>query len=1492
MQCNSCSDCNTKIAAASAGETIKLNTSISDYSSTCIDFNGKDNITFNCQGYTIDGNDPTSGAYGIYLDDTGDGSNNNTIRNCTITDFYAGLHILSSDNNLLINNTINSNLFDGVWLWSSNSNTIINSTINSNVYRGLYLYDSENNNITENIFEKNRRDTEVYESSPNNFQDNQFIGNSISNMISISFDNRTPDLSDLVKFNISVYYPNGTACASFTDKTYTRPNETVNSSTSSEKIIGNFTVDENGMYSLVVNITDSNGNRVKRKYTFFVNTTQTRITNYYLRPDVNPTHGQPAGSDAKSLLFDSPSGASSFTCGQWIQASTDNISSTPFGYIKNINISSWYKVSDRVDGEYIGIQRYVFRGYEMDKQEPIPLASQWTWNVSNFTQLNWSIDYEIDWYRFAIKLYGTNPTWYTNQTHPSYVNVSYLYSNKPEIKELTNVDNVTLLSATSPSIEENNATIYLEGTGTTNLTVKMPNTYTYNAYYDGVACGSGDCNLTQFGGELEFQINLGSEHNITINGQNTAPTAIVSIAPSFPNSSNNLTCNATIEDPDSGQTLTAYWNWYKNDVLNITGYYSSSITNNTNTLITTLLSGNTSDGEEWKCEIIPYDGKANGTSVSDSVFIGIHPPQYSNVGDNSSASYPYQNNYVKHYAYWTDETELGYYKFSWNNSGSWSNETYAFLDQTPNVVETGMTVGYYSSIAADSEGVVHISHRNNTGEDLRYCNNTGGTWSCVFVEGSAISAYGQWTSIAVDSNNKIYISHQLDDTMGIGADLKCCNNTRGSWGCVVVVGTGSTRYYGEYTSIAVDKNNKVHIATTNGSGTVNSLLYCTNALGSWACAQPLSNATDVKYISLALDSGNKAHISYFNDTPDDLWYCTNSEGPWSCEAVESSFLVSYGSYSSIAVDSTNKVHISHRYDAITDALRYCNGVIGSWNCSSVETGDLGYYSSIAVGTDDRPHIIHFSTSNQVRYCEYNSSWNCRVLFSNTGEPRTYGRALAVKKGRLVDSTSDIGYGVLSFYNSTNGGLGYYNTQNKTEQWSNVTKQVTASPGSTVSWMIYANDTANDWNQTGQQNYTVKVPCGYYVNSNLNLDQDITGCTGTILYINASYVTLDCQNHYLQTTGNYSINNTGFSNVTVKNCRINGSSSNSHDGILYYQASNGTISNNIITEANYGISLLYSSNNNISDNNATAAYTIYIYSSSNNSILGGSIKNPSGEKESKIYNLFNISSTNSFRNTNFTAKRQIYLNNTNDWFNYNNDTTGGVWLNTSLSVAQPTITRELVNINQTLVQWNDTNTTGTGITATYNVSGLLASTYYNVYNNSVLAYTRQSSSEGWLNFTILLGSEHEIKVEKYPCSLAMGFSTALLNGIQFGSVDPTNQINNATENNFSGVTNYSIQVQIGTGCSPSTGKLWTGVNQSFNTTGGNSIPYTLYFHRYNNTNNTVPGSSQTPYSLDYQLIGDNLQNGDYSYMKFFMNVSTGTVPGTYKSYTFFKLNLTS
>ncbi|MFN3527521.1 MAG: nitrous oxide reductase family maturation protein NosD, partial [Candidatus Altarchaeaceae archaeon] len=105
--CDSCSDCMNKLNNASCTE-VYLTANITDYSGTCINnpenFNNK---IFDCQGHTIDGNDAWQSS-GIYLN----GKQNNTIRNCVITDFNYGIVLDYSSNNTLINNAMNNNTYN------------------------------------------------------------------------------------------------------------------------------------------------------------------------------------------------------------------------------------------------------------------------------------------------------------------------------------------------------------------------------------------------------------------------------------------------------------------------------------------------------------------------------------------------------------------------------------------------------------------------------------------------------------------------------------------------------------------------------------------------------------------------------------------------------------------------------------------------------------------------------------------------------------------------------------------------------------------------------------------------------------------------------------------------------------------------------------------------------------------------------------------------------------------------------------------------------------------------------------------------------------------------------------------------------------------------------------------------------------------------------------------------------------------------------------
>jgi len=148
--CSNCTDCTDAIANASSGDIINLTADISNVNGTCIDFDGKDDVTLDCQGYYIEG-DGVGTDYGIYLSNTNSGSNNNTLKNCNISNFSYGMHLFTSSNNTLTNLTSNSNTVRGIRLYfKSNQNTLTNLTLNSN-NDGIYCESNSINNTLTNI---------------------------------------------------------------------------------------------------------------------------------------------------------------------------------------------------------------------------------------------------------------------------------------------------------------------------------------------------------------------------------------------------------------------------------------------------------------------------------------------------------------------------------------------------------------------------------------------------------------------------------------------------------------------------------------------------------------------------------------------------------------------------------------------------------------------------------------------------------------------------------------------------------------------------------------------------------------------------------------------------------------------------------------------------------------------------------------------------------------------------------------------------------------------------------------------------------------------------------------------------------------------------------------------------------------------------------------------------------------------------------------------
>ena len=162
------------------------------------------------------------------------------------------------------------------------------------------------------------------------------------------------------------------------------------------------------------------------------------------------------------------------------------------------------------------------------------------------------------------------------------------------------------------------------------------------------------------------------------------------------------------------------------------------------------------------------------------------------------------------------------------------------------------------------------------------------------------------------------------------------------------------------------------------------------------------------------------------------------------------------------------------------------------------------------------------------------------------------------------------------------------------------------------WWINCSDGINT-NISEKWNISVDVGlrCGDTITSSITLKENLKNSTdGDIcpehgLIIGADNIVLDCAEYSINGDGvgtDYGINNTGYDNVTVKNCNI----TNFYTGIYFVYSNNSKIINNTVKNNSYrGIWFNSSSNNNFTLNtikNNDEAGIFFNYGSNNNFTL--------------------------------------------------------------------------------------------------------------------------------------------------------------------------------------------------------------------------------------------------------------------------------------------------
>jgi len=205
------------------------------------------------------------------------------------------------------------------------------------------------------------------------------------------------------------------------------------------------------------------------------------------------------------------------------------------------------------------------------------------------------------------------------------------------------------------------------------------------------------------------------------------------------------------------------------------------------------------------------------------------------------------------------------------------------------------------------------------------------------------------------------------------------------WQYTTVDANGSV---GHYTSLALDSQDYAHISYYDADN--QSLKYAKWTGSGWEIQTIDSSSSSYKQIgrftSIALDNQECPHISYvtyYNNQDPDIWvyselkYAVWTGSEWDKQILDYvEYYYSGGSfkYTSIDLDSQDHPHISYNdWDSQSIKYKYFTG--SHWETKIVDS-ELGSfaYNCLALDSEDRPHISYLDNeNNNLKYAHWTGS---------------------------------------------------------------------------------------------------------------------------------------------------------------------------------------------------------------------------------------------------------------------------------------------------------------------------------------------------------------------------------------------------------------------------------------------------------------------------------------------------------------------------------------
>ncbi|MDZ7741524.1 MAG: T9SS type A sorting domain-containing protein [Bacteroidota bacterium] len=281
-------------------------------------------------------------------------------------------------------------------------------------------------------------------------------------------------------------------------------------------------------------------------------------------------------------------------------------------------------------------------------------------------------------------------------------------------------------------------------------------------------------------------------------------------------------------------------------------------------------------------------------------------------------------------------------------------------------------------ITTDNNGYPHISYRDES-HNLYYAHWDGSQWETTLIE-TPNSVYNG-TSIALNETGNPHIS--FIEGFWYGNQLWHAWWDGVNWQQECVDSLPYDGDAGRYSSIAFDNDGYPHISYTlqNTEIEVSYIKYAYKDGSGWnlQCIDSITSTftNQFKYTSLALDSNNYPHISYYDYDERDLKYAPWDGSEWQIEKIDS--IGNVGKYASIALDNLDYPNIAYQ-DYTNDGIKYAKWDGATWQIETVES-DIGYgnYTSLALDANNRPHISS-AKYNEVRFAYWNGTdWQIEVV---------------------------------------------------------------------------------------------------------------------------------------------------------------------------------------------------------------------------------------------------------------------------------------------------------------------------------------------------------------------------------------------------------------------------------------------------------------------------------------------------------------------------------